>query len=308
VPGKDKRRHSRVKPRGVVAHVRSGDRSFACQVENLSAGGLFLRTDVLFPRGSKVEVDLVRPGARRPLRVVGRVVGTITPEEAVAQRFIPGLGVEFSELVDDEAERLEALLSALGVRPDEAKVQRAVPPGRLHTPISSPPMIQRIYTPPPDLAPVPSAARNPSRPPPPPPKPAGARIEAEAILRHIAEALDVDDAIVEERVTPPGNTSTLPRIAAAPIPTPTPIPAIARRPPPPLPANHPASPADIPMHASHDATPEAARLMLQIRGLLFELGEAQARLRSREAEIQDLRQQVDEMRTKLEELESRRGA
>ena len=60
MPGKDKRRHSRVKPRGVVAHVRSGDRSFACQVENLSAGGLFLRTDVLFPRGSKVEVDLVR--------------------------------------------------------------------------------------------------------------------------------------------------------------------------------------------------------------------------------------------------------
>jgi chromosome segregation ATPase len=74
-----------------------------------------------------------------------------------------------------------------------------------------------------------------------------------------------------------------------------------------MPANRPASPADIPMHASHDATPEA-RLMLQIRGLLFELGEAQARLRSREAEIQDLRNQVDEMRTRIEELESRRGA
>ena len=303
MPGKDKRRHSRVKPRGVVAHVRSGDRSFACQVENLSAGGLFLRTDQLFPRGSRVEVELVRPGARRALRVSGRVVGTITPEEAVAQRFIPGLGVEFADLADDEAERLEALLAALGVRPDEAKVRRAQPI-RTQTPISSPALIQRIYTPPPDLAPVPHPSRTPSRPPPPPmQKPAGARVEAEAILRHIAEALDVDDAIVEERSTP-GSGSTLPRIAAAPMPTPRQVPAIARPPPPPA---HPASPAHGPVHASHDATPEA-RLMLQIRGLLFELGEAQARLRSREAEIEDLRSQLDDMRKQLEELDSRRGA
>jgi uncharacterized protein (TIGR02266 family) len=305
VPGKDKRRHSRVKPRGVVAHVRSGDRSFACQVENLSAGGLFLRTDQLFPRGTRVEVDLVRPGARRALRVAGRVVGTITPEEAVAQRFIPGLGVEFADLAEDEAERLEALLGALGVRPDEAKVARAQPM-RTQTPISSPALIQRIYTPPPDLAPVPHPSRAPSRPPPPPTqKPAGARVEAEAILRHIAEALDVDDAIVEERSTP-GSGSTLPRIAAAPVPTPQRVPAIAR---PPSPAaTHTATPAQVPMYASHDATPEAARLMLQIRGLLFELGEAQARLRSREAEIEDLRSQLDDMRKQLDELDSRRGA
>jgi uncharacterized protein (TIGR02266 family) len=306
VPGKDKRRHSRVKPRGVVAHVRSGDRSFACQVENLSAGGLFLRTDQLFPRGSRVEVDLVRPGARRALRVAGRVVGTITPEEAVAQRFIPGLGVEFSDLATDEAERLEALLGALGVRPDEAKVQRVAQPMRSQTPISSPPLIQRIYTPPPDLAPVPYPARTPSRPPP-PPKPAGARVEAEAILRHIAEALDVDDAIVEERSTP-GPGSTLPRIAAAPIPTPTPVPAISRPPPPPLSSARAGPMAEVSMHGSHEATPESARLMLQIRGLLFELGEAQARLRSREAEIQDLRSQLDDMRKQLDDLDSRRGA
>jgi uncharacterized protein (TIGR02266 family) len=308
VPGKDKRRHSRVKPRGVVAHVRSGDRSFACQVENLSAGGLFLRTDQLFPRGTRVDVDLVRPGARRALRVAGRVVGTITPEEAVAQRFIPGLGVEFSELADDEAERLEALLGALGVRPDEAKVLRSQPM-RTQTPISSPPLIQRIYTPPPDLAPVPHPSRTPSRPPPLPlqQKPAGARVEAEAILRHIAEALDVDDSAVEDRSTP-GHSSTLPRIAAAPVPTPTPVPAIARTPSAPVTAARPASPGEIHMYQPHEAAPEAARLMLQIRGLIFELGEAQARLRSREAEIQDLRSQLDDMRKQLEDLESRRGA
>jgi uncharacterized protein (TIGR02266 family) len=298
VPGKDKRRHSRVKPRGVVAHVRSGDRSFACQVENLSAGGLFLRTDQFFPKGTRVEVDLVRPGARRPLRVAGRIVGTISPEEAVAQRFIPGLGVEFAELVDDEAQRLEALLGALGVRPEEAKVPA---PARSPTPPSSPPLIQRIYTPPPDMPAV-TPAKAPSRPPP-PPKPGGARVEAEAILRHIAEALDVDDAIVEERETP-GHSSTLPRIAHAPIPTPTPVPAIARPPPKPLP-----TPAQVPpVQAPPDANPEAARLMLQIRGLLFELGEAQARLRSREAEIQDLRSQLDQMRRQIEELQARRGA
>jgi uncharacterized protein (TIGR02266 family) len=292
VPGKDKRRHSRVKPRGVVAHVRSADRSFACQVENLSAGGLFLRTDQFFPKGSRVEVDLVRPGARRPLRVAGRIVGTISPEEAVSQRFIPGLGVEFSELAEDDAKSLESLLGALGVRPDEAKVQRNSQPPR------GPPLIQRIYTPPPDLSPVPHPPRTASRPPP----PAGARVEAEAILRHIAEALDVDDSIVEERATP-GHGSTLPRIAHAPVPTPTPVPAIARPPPKPLP-----TPTKLPAQPSPDSNPEAARLMLQIRGLLFELGEVQARLRTREAEIEDLRAQLDRLRRQVADLESRRGA
>jgi uncharacterized protein (TIGR02266 family) len=295
VPGKDKRRHSRVKPRGVVAHVRSADHSFACQVENLSAGGLFLRTDQSFPKGSRVEVDLVRPGARRPLRVTGRIVGTISPEEAVAQRFIPGLGVEFSELAEDEAKNLETLLGALGVRPEEAKVQRNSQPPRAPAP---PSLIQRIYTPPPDLPKVPPPARNASRPPP----PVGARVEAEAILRHIAEALDVDDSIVEERATP-GHGSTLPRIAHAPVPTPTPVPAIARPPPKPLP-----TPTSVPAQTSPDSNPEAARLMLQIRGLLFELGEVQARLRTREAELQDLRSQLDDMRRQIADLESRRGA
>jgi uncharacterized protein (TIGR02266 family) len=266
-------------------------------VENLSAGGLFLRTDQFFPKGSRVEVDLVRPGARRPLRVAGRVVGTISPEEAVAQRFIPGLGVEFSELAEDEAKSLETLLESLGVRPEEAKVTRNSQPPRSPTPLSSPPLIQRIYTPPPDLATAPHAARTSSRPPP----PAGARVEAEAILRHIAEALDVDDSIVEERATP-GHPATLPRIAHVAIPTPTPVPAIARPPPRPLP-----TPRGVPVQPSPDSHPEA-RLMLQIRGLLFELGEVQARLRTREAEIQDLRSQLDDMRRQIADLESRREA
>ncbi|TMB28385.1 MAG: PilZ domain-containing protein [Deltaproteobacteria bacterium] len=85
MPGKDKRRHSRVKPRGVVAHVRSGDRSFACQVENLSAGGLFLRTDQLFPRGTRVEVDRrcarKRPSPRR------RTSSASTRHRPISRRF-----------------------------------------------------------------------------------------------------------------------------------------------------------------------------------------------------------------------------
>jgi chromosome segregation ATPase len=58
-------------------------------------------------------------------------------------------------------------------------------------------------------------------------------------------------------------------------------------------------PPPAPAESAH----ESARLMLQIRGLLFELGEAQARLRSREAEIQDLRAQLDDARSQIEDLE-----
>ena len=56
---KEKRKYTRVRPRGIVAHVRGPSAAFACQVENLSAGGLFLRTEHQFPQGTSLQIDLV---------------------------------------------------------------------------------------------------------------------------------------------------------------------------------------------------------------------------------------------------------
>lgn len=65
---------------------------------------------------------------------------------------------------------------------------------------------------------------------------------------------------------------------------------------PPAPASRPPlarpKPAPQPPHAAAQAPPEGALLMLQVRGLLMELGEAKALLSQREAEIERLREEL----------------
>jgi uncharacterized protein (TIGR02266 family) len=246
---KEKRKYTRVRPRGIVAHVRGASASFACPVENLSAGGLFLRTEHQLPQGTALQIDLMKPGSRKPLHLSGMVAGVITPEEAASARFIPGLGVQFTEMQAGEADRLEEMLTALGVDRIQAVVAselRRTDPGRKGGhgfPWSEPS----------------------ERPAPPAGPPSS---DPEAILRDISEALEAEEA-----------------------PLATSKPALPRQPsaPPPPPAEPQPS--------------EAARLMTQVRGLLFQLADAQARLRQREAEIQDLRAQLDDARHQIEQLE-----
>src|SRR5207237_1425043 len=109
--GKEKRKNARVRPRGVVAHVRAPTASFACQVENLSAGGLFLRTDQQLPRGTPLQLDLVKPGGRRTLHLSAAVAGVITPEEAASApsaaqgpAFAGGRAARLGGVEDDDAD------------------------------------------------------------------------------------------------------------------------------------------------------------------------------------------------------------
>jgi Tfp pilus assembly protein PilZ len=236
---KDKRRHARMRPRGVLAHVSGGGKQFSSPVDNLSAGGLFLRTEEVVPRGTMLHLDLVKPGGRRALHVEGKVVGVLAPEEASSQRLLPGLGVEFAGIGAEEVERLEAFLQALGASGPDAV--------------------------------IPAWARPGGRPP-------QTRAEAETILRDVAASLAGDP----EPAPALGAPSTLPRIAADPV-QPESSPAIA------APEAAPAGDSD------------PSKLMLQIRGLVFELSQAKERLRMREAELIDLRAQLDELRSRERE-------
>jgi len=234
--GKEKRKHARVRPRGVVAHVRAATASFACHVENLSAGGLFLRTDQQLARGTPLQLDLVKPGGRKALHLAAAVAGVITPEEAVSAHLIPGLGVQFVELADEEAKRLEELLTALGVEPQQAVI---APELRRRTAEAEP------------TSEIPLSATPPKR----------MSMDAETILRDIGEALEGEDA-----------------------PLPTSRPAL-----------HPLAKA-LRSPASEPSDSQAAKMMMQIRGLIYELAEVRALLREREAEILDLRAQLDDAR------------
>jgi len=247
-----------VRPRGVVAHVRGPSAAFACQVENLSAGGLFLRTEQQLPHGTALQIDLVKPGGRRPLHIAGLVAGVITPEEAATARFIPGLGVQFTEIEADEADRLEELLTALGID----RVQAVVAPELRRTDPGGEAVEQVPWalSAPAARAPVQGAG--------PAARGQGAAGDPEAILRDISEALEADDA-----------------------PLATSKPAL------------PPQPAAPPPPNAEPQQSEAARLMTQIRGLLFQLADVQGRLRQRESEVQDLRAQLDGAREQIEQLE-----
>jgi hypothetical protein len=205
----NRRKHPRVRATGIAAHVRGPADRFPCVVENISSGGLFVRTDRLLDVGVQLEIDLVRPGWKRPLSFFARVTSRIDPLAGRYAHRTPGMGMQFFGKMDEEVRtRLHSLLHELGA-PD----------------------------------PVPEAAE-----------------AVELLADEPGEELllepdlplwqQVQQLELEERREPP---------AAEP----------PRRPPP--------------------AASDVDRLMLQIRGLIFELSEAQQKLSQREAELTALR-------------------
>lgn len=109
------RRHRRVEARGVNAHVDADEELDDCQIENISVGGLFLRTSTPMPLGMPVRVDLVKPGLKTSLQVTGKVVSVVTDAESERQDIPPGVGIEFDALSLDTEKRLHALLRDLGL-------------------------------------------------------------------------------------------------------------------------------------------------------------------------------------------------
>jgi uncharacterized protein (TIGR02266 family) len=97
-------------------------------VENLSAGGIFLRTARPLPNGTWIELSLVRPGLKRAITLAGRVVGVLDVQSAAARGVAPGMGIQFSDLNEEAAARLKAVLESLGVKNPFGQAPPAWPP------------------------------------------------------------------------------------------------------------------------------------------------------------------------------------
>jgi hypothetical protein len=102
---KNRRRHLRTKAQNVVAHLRIGDRSVMAPIEDISMGGVFLRTTEAIAHGTLLAFDVARPGLKRPLRLMGTVVDT---------RQGRGLGLRFNALDPETTDRLSELMRDLG--------------------------------------------------------------------------------------------------------------------------------------------------------------------------------------------------
>lgn len=95
------RGHARF-PAALAATWRVGGDVLPTTVEDLSAGGAFLRTDQPPPLGAEVAVT-IRPPEGEPLALIGHVAW-------IRQGTLPGFGVDFVPAVGDDGRRLRALL------------------------------------------------------------------------------------------------------------------------------------------------------------------------------------------------------
>lgn len=102
--------------RGVAAQVDAGDSGDLYNIENISVGGLFLRTASPLPLGMPVRVDLTKAGQRVALAVSGRVVSVVTEADSAKHDLPPGVGIELDPMSADTEKRYYALLRDLGLK------------------------------------------------------------------------------------------------------------------------------------------------------------------------------------------------
>jgi len=109
------RRHTRVEAK-VSGHVRTGEASGAAEVENISLGGLFMKTNAPLPVGLALTIEL--KSAKDSVHLIGKVVG-VTPQ---------GVGVAFEVLPSETEKRLRELIEDLEHAPDAATVTAVASP------------------------------------------------------------------------------------------------------------------------------------------------------------------------------------
>ncbi len=133
----NRRQHRRARAKSLAAHLETEAGPIAGHVEDLSLGGIFLRTDRRLPIATPVTVNLVRPGMKRALRVPGLVANSRTMAEAQSSEGPPGLGIAFGALDPLETARLVELIRAFAApgmlptareEPAPAPIIRPAPP------------------------------------------------------------------------------------------------------------------------------------------------------------------------------------
>lgn len=109
-----KRRHGRVRTPGMSTQLyAAGKVRPGLEVENLSLGGAFLRTNEVLAIGSRLGLVVSGPGLRQPLRLPGHVVSQVRLDESASRRLPPGMGIAFEPLPAEDQRQLGLLLQRL---------------------------------------------------------------------------------------------------------------------------------------------------------------------------------------------------
>jgi Tfp pilus assembly protein PilZ len=258
---RNRRKHPRVRARGVAAHLRTEKGRSPAVVENISAGGIFVRTDRLEPVGTEIFVDLVKPGWKRALTLAAKVTSRVDAIEGRLTGRPPGMGMQFLRVDDKQFARLRVLLRELGA-PDPGEGVTLPDEGAEE-----------------ELRKLDAESTDPINRPPPLPSPWQQ-------VQMVEEA--IEGALREANLPPPGPIQLEEEQKPPPPVPPRPL---RQEPPPPLPEAPP--PGGQPTQA------DVERLMVQIKGLVLQLSEAQQQIALRDAQIDKMRQELDIIRSAL---------
>jgi hypothetical protein len=98
----------------LTAHLEQGSRLVAHQTDNISETGMLLRTETLYPPGTKVTFEASLPGDRSPIQggaeIVRHAVAELEGVQGVGMRFLSFRGDGLARLQDFIAAKRSALL------------------------------------------------------------------------------------------------------------------------------------------------------------------------------------------------------
>lgn len=113
--GEDKRRMKRLDTK---LEVKYGDiTSFISDYAmNISRGGMFISTKNPLKAGTHISVEFVIPDIKVPIKVKGKILWINDPLQIKDTNLIPGMGVEFQSLNEDEQKKLNNFIDKISLR------------------------------------------------------------------------------------------------------------------------------------------------------------------------------------------------
>ncbi len=78
--------------------------------KDISLGGAFLESLDYYEMGTEIELAFSLPGNPRPIKVLGKVVFVMTEDITSDSDLVPGMGIKFLNLKEDDKELLAACL------------------------------------------------------------------------------------------------------------------------------------------------------------------------------------------------------
>jgi hypothetical protein len=136
-------RHSYRIRTGVHAELSDGERTIACEAQNLSRSGVMLLGDLRVPVDSTVDVALMSPTGSLTMRLSGRVIRVEPEPEGGGVR----MALEFVDMDDARRDAVEVFVARLLEAPAATpfdQMKPGAPPQEIKKALEAIPLAQRI--------------------------------------------------------------------------------------------------------------------------------------------------------------------